>query len=289
MIVLLLLCTVANTLDAKESIFGFADSDGLKIHYKVYGSGPPLVLVHGWGSDLAGNWEQTGWVDFLKAHRRVITLDIRGHGKSDKPLKPELYSYHRMAADVLAVMDQLGIQRAEYLGYSMGAFIGAYLLGHHSDRVSAMVFGGIGNETPESIAAAGNIANALRADDVSTISDPLGQAFRKFIDSNPEHTKSDREVFAISALQMWPEGFPIKLAGPGLKSVDAPVLAVVGADDYPYAETVQDVVEMIPGARLIFIPEHDHLSVVTAHEFKDAVSGFLGIDQTTGSMQTSDD
>ncbi|MEM7359764.1 MAG: alpha/beta hydrolase [Pseudomonadota bacterium] len=257
---------------------GVVQSEGLAIHFRVVGAGPPLILVHGWGSDAKRNWEQTGWVGSFSDKRRVIVLDIRGHGSSDKPLESAMYSYHRMANDVLAVLDHLEIQKADFIGYSMGAFIGAHLLGHHSYRFTAMVLGGIGDETPESISVSENIAIALRAEDPASITDPIGRAVRAFVDSNPDHSKMDREVLAISALQMWPEGFPIRLAGEGLKLVDIPVLAVVGADDMPYAATVSDFTNAVPGGRLELIPQHDHLSVVTAPEFKRAAFSFLGVE-----------
>ena len=111
---------------------GDAESDGLRIRYRLYGSGYPLVLVHGWGADTLSNWVETGWIAALAPLRQIIALDVRGHGDSDKPQAGDVYSYAALSRDVLAVMDALGIERADYLGYSMGAFMGAWLLGHES-------------------------------------------------------------------------------------------------------------------------------------------------------------
>lgn len=140
----------------------FCDSGGLRIHVQIWGSGRPIVLVHGWGVDSDRNWVLPGWVESLRASRMVVALDVRGHGLSDKPVDPQAYTYGAMSADVVAVLDHLDIARADFLGYSMGAFIGAYLLGHASDRLGAVVLAGIGDETDESAAAAIAIAAALR-------------------------------------------------------------------------------------------------------------------------------
>lgn len=251
---------------------GTCMSDGLKIYYEVYGDGRPIVLVHGWGSSIRGNWIDTGWVATLAPHRQVIALDVRGHGRSDKPHAQRLYSYRVMANDVLAVMDHLKLERADYLGYSMGACMGAYLLGHHSDRFSSMILGGIGDETPESASACEAIAAALRAKDAAEIKSPLGLLYRSYATSDPNN---DLEALAASALQMWPEGYPIQLGGAGLKKTTLPVLIVNGANDHPYVESDEKLAAVIRNARLVRIPDADHLTVVPRREFQDAVVEFL--------------
>ena len=214
---------------AKSS--GFAESDGLRIHYEIFGEGPPLVLVHGWGSDTKQNWIDTGWVDTLKTQRRLISIDVRGHGQSDKPHDAKAYSYEAMSHDVLAVMDHLQIAKADLMGYSMGSFMGAYLLGHHADRFTAMILGGIGDETEESKSACTLIAAVLREPDPAKITDPVGRLYRSYVDSNPNNT--DHEALAISALAMWPDGYPVAFGGEGLGRVSIPVLIVNGSNDHP--------------------------------------------------------
>ncbi|MGB5811777.1 MAG: alpha/beta hydrolase [Polyangiales bacterium] len=254
---------------------GFFESDGLQIHYESFGEGEPIILVHGWGTDLSFNWGVTGWIEELQTVRQVIAIDIRGHGDSDKPLEQALYSYSTMARDVLNLMDTFGIEKADFMGYSLGSFSGAYLLGHHTDRFSSMVLGGIGDETEESIATAEPIAAALRADDPSEISDPIGLEWRQFVDIDPRNDEHAREALALAALQMWPEGFPLELGGEGLRSVNIPVLIVNGADDIPYVNTVHPFADAIPGARLVMIPDRDHFGAVFDPLFKEEVLGFL--------------
>ncbi|MFX1325600.1 MAG: alpha/beta fold hydrolase, partial [Promethearchaeota archaeon] len=185
----------------------YASSDGLQIYYEIFGQGKPIFLTHGWGSDLTQNWVNTGWVEVLQSVRRVIAIDCRGHGQSDKPLDQKLYSYGIMARDIIHLMDHLKIAKADLFGYSMGAFMAVYLLGHKKERFSSMILGGIGDETEKSKDAT-FIANALRVKNPSQISNLVGRAYRTYVDLNPNN---DLEALALSALQMWPEGYPVQL------------------------------------------------------------------------------
>jgi pimeloyl-ACP methyl ester carboxylesterase len=242
------------------------------IHYEQFGEGHPIVLVHGWGADAKRNWIDTGWIAALERVRRVIMLDCRGHGRSEKPLTQHSYGYRAMSEDVLQVMDDLAVPEADLFGYSMGAFIAVALLGHHRERFTSVVMGGIGDENERSEAACFVIAEALRTHDPALIVDPLGRAYRAFVDADPT---SDREALAIAALQMWPEGHPLDLGGDGLREVDVPVLIVNGADDHPYVDSAHRLAAAVPGAKLVTIPGADHLSVVTDERFKTEVLGFL--------------
>ena len=200
--------------------YGFVDSDGFKIHYETFGEGAPIVLVHGWGASLKTNWIDTGWVAALRKVRRVVALDVRGHDDSDKPHQQSVYSYAKMSRDVLRVMDHLRIAKADYLGYSMGACMGVSRLGHSRQRFTSMTLGGIGDETDESLAALPKIVAGLRAKNPEELTDPVSSGYLAFADRDP---RNDREALAASALQMWPEGFPLQLGGPRLSDVDIPV------------------------------------------------------------------
>lgn len=245
----------------------FVRSDNLQIHYRCFGSGAPLILVHGWGADLQSNWRDTGWVDTLAEHHHVIALDVRGHGLSDKPHESPPYSYAAMSADVIAVMDDLDVQQCAFMGYSMGAFMGAWLLGHRPGRFTAMILGGIGDESEQSAAQGEQIAAALRAPVEQTAS-----AVRTFVEQN---ANNDLEALACSALQMWPEGYPLKLAGADIARAAMPVLIVNGANDHPYVDTADAFAAALPNASHLRISDRDHLSVVADARFKAAVVEFL--------------
>lgn len=251
----------------------FADSAGLRIHYETFGTGRPIVLAHGWGSDLVHNWVETGWVAALCAIRRVVALDVRGHGRSDKPHERSAYGYRAISRDVVHVMDALAIERADFLGYSLGSFLGVCLLADAPQRFGAMVLGGIGDETPESAAACHAIAAALRAPRNALPADPFGRAARAFVEANPRN--DDLEALALSALAMWPEGYPLALAGPRLAQARVPLLVVNGANDLPYVLSDERLVAAISGARLARIPGCDHLSAVSDPRFKSIAIEFL--------------
>jgi pimeloyl-ACP methyl ester carboxylesterase len=212
----------------------------------------------------------TGWITALKSARRVIAIDCRGHGQSDKPHEQALYGYAAMARDVVHLLDHLGIERADYFGYSMGAFMGAHLLGHERHRFSSMILGGIGDEN-EQTKDASFIAEALRAKDASQIRNPVGLGYRLYVEVDP---RNDLEALALAALQMWPEGYPLELGGPDLGKVDIPVLIVNGGDDH-YAESNGRLTAAIHGARAITIPDTDHLTVIEDSRFKKEVLRFL--------------
>jgi pimeloyl-ACP methyl ester carboxylesterase len=203
--------------------------------------------MHGWSASIRTNWETPGWIERLRPLRRVIGVDVRGHGASDKPHEQSRYGYAAMAHDVLAVMDHLEIERADFVGHSLGAFSGVHLLGHHPDRFGAFVLMGIGDETPESLAVLPVITEALRAPSAEAIENPIGRAYRGFVDGDP---RNDREALALAAL-------------------------LNGSDDRPYVESDERLVAAIPGARLSRIPGADHLGPVLDPRFQDAAAVFL--------------
>ena len=101
----------------------FSNNSGVRINYKITGEGPPLILQHGLTSKL-DKWDWYGYVDELKKIYRVISVDARGHGKSDKPYDAALYDRKIMASDIISVLDREDIEKAHYMGYSMGGSIG---------------------------------------------------------------------------------------------------------------------------------------------------------------------
>jgi pimeloyl-ACP methyl ester carboxylesterase len=119
----------------------YADNQGVRVHYKVEGDGPPLVLQHGFTQNLE-RWYECGYVDQLKPHFRLILIDARGHGGSDKPHEHSAYAWPAMVDDVAAVLDSLDLRKASFWGYSMGGGIGFGILQAHPDRIGAIVIGG---------------------------------------------------------------------------------------------------------------------------------------------------
>lgn len=129
------------------------EHDGIGIEYAVFGVGPPMVLVHGFGSNLRQNWVDTGWTGTLPPLRQVIAIDLRGHGRSDRPGEAAAFSGEAMCGDVIAVLDSLAVQRADVFGYSLGGGIALRLLAMYPERFDRAIIGGIGERNDERLQA----------------------------------------------------------------------------------------------------------------------------------------
>ena len=119
----------------------FAVNDGIRIHYEVEGEGPPLVLCHGLAMSLEV-WRIWGFVEGLKDNYKLILIDARGHGYSDKPHDQESYTDKLMVTDVISVLDELNIEKAHFLGYSMGGTTGWLIRKYARDRFYSLIIGG---------------------------------------------------------------------------------------------------------------------------------------------------
>jgi pimeloyl-ACP methyl ester carboxylesterase len=241
------------------------DSDGVRLHFEVDGPerGMPLVAVHGFASDYQLNWVGSRWQETLtNAGFRVIGLDCRGHGHSDKPHDPAAYAVDVMAGDVTRLLDHLDVATTSYLGYSMGARIGLEVVLDTPDRVSRAVLGGIG--AAGAIDRAGAIARALRAGEPTA--DPVAQTFYKFASARPIN---DLQALAACIEGLQPDAIPARLA-----AIKTPILIVVGDQDQ-IARGAPELVELIPSSRLVMIAGRDHMSAVPARDFKRVALEFL--------------
>jgi pimeloyl-ACP methyl ester carboxylesterase len=128
---------------AEKPALGSFDAGGVKVAYFVQGEGEPIVLIHGWLSSAGINWALPGTSGLLARDFRVIALDVRGHGLSDKPAKEESYG-PELVEDVVRLLDHLGIKKAHIVGYSMGGIIAGAFIAKHPDRVLSGTLGGMG-------------------------------------------------------------------------------------------------------------------------------------------------
>lgn len=119
----------------------FANNQGVRIHYKVEGKGPSLVLHHGLMSSLQ-SWYDRGYVDPLKKDYQLVLLDARGHGDSDKPHDPKAYELELLVDDIVTVLDDLEVHKAHFFGYSMGGRIGFGVAKYSPKRFHSFVIGG---------------------------------------------------------------------------------------------------------------------------------------------------
>jgi pimeloyl-ACP methyl ester carboxylesterase len=238
----------------------------VEIAYLDTGEGEPIVLVHGFGSNLQTNWVFPSWVNTLTgAGRRVIALDNRGHGASSKLYDSADYDRAAMAEDVRALLDHLRIASADVMGYSMGARITANLAIAHPDRLRSAILGGVGKRLIAGGGLPNNIAEALEAPSLADVSDPQGILFRKFADQ----TKSDRRALAACI-----RGGGQALSAEVVKGIKLPVLIAVGTKDN-IACSPHELADIIPGAKVLEIPDRDHMLAVGDKIYKAGVLKFL--------------
>ena len=240
--------------------------DGTRIAYVVQGSGPAVLLLHGFGADHVLNWARPGVVDALTgAGRRVIATDARGHGASDKPHNPDGYGGDAMVRDAQAVLDHLGVEQVDVVGYSMGSMVAARLV-PEEPRTRALVLGGVGatvmpprsgGRAPEAIAA------ALLADDPASIESVAGKAFREFAD----FTGADRQALAAlsrsDALR-----YSVRF-----DAITVPTLVVASADDR-LIRSPSELADRLPSARSVTVAG-DHLGAPSDPAFSRALVEFL--------------
>ncbi len=255
----------------------FASFDGTEIAYQEWepeaasaAALPPVVLHHGFIADANLNWVGPGVVAALvRAGRRVLALDARGHGASGKPHDPGLYGEEKMAADLRRLFDLTGAQRVDLVGYSMGAVV-SLLTASQDARVRRLVVGGVGGgvATRDGLhnraAARGAIASALRAPDAASVQDPIAVRFRMLADV----VGTDREALAACAEASFSSAIPFA-------QISAPTLVLVGDAD-PIATQPEVLAAAIPHAQLRVI-SGDHLSAVTNPAFAPAIVEFLGV------------
>ena len=238
----------------------------VEIAFLDEGAGEPIVLVHGFASNKEVNWVNPGWVATLTgAGRRAIALDNRGHGASSKLYEPSAYHSATMTEDVRALFDHLSIERADVMGYSMGARIAALLAVNHPERVRSVVLGGLGIRLVKGVGLSETIADALEARSLADVSDPTDRSFRSFA----EQTKSD-----LKALAACMRGSRQTLSREQVAGIRVPVLVAVGTED-KVAGSAQELAALIPGARALDIPNRDHMLTVGDKVFKAGVLDFL--------------
>jgi pimeloyl-ACP methyl ester carboxylesterase len=229
-------------------------------------SGRPVILVHGFSSNRNENWRRLGWYGALERKAiRFAAFDCRGHGESDKPHDPAAYAREAMIGDVFALMDHLDAERADLIGYSMGARIALAAALAHPERIPLLIAGGVGGKLLEPAPAGNPMADAMEATDPASIGEPMLRSFRQFADEQGE----DRKALAACARARHAPFTRAMLAG-----LRVPTLIVAGARD-ELAGNPADLAATIPGARAIALPGCDHFSAISHALFKGSALDFL--------------
>jgi pimeloyl-ACP methyl ester carboxylesterase len=246
----------------------FTNRSGLTLAFDDSGpgDGTPSILLHGFASNRKEGWQRTGWyAAFNQRRQRMIALDHRGHGESAKPHDRAQYGRQDLARDVLDLMDDLKIDYANLIGFSMGAHIALEAALIAPDRFDHLILAGIGSRMFEAPTGEGAMSAAMTAEDPQTISDPLLRSFRHFADEQGE----DRLALAACA------GATRATMNAGdLQAVRARTLVVVGARD-DLAGAAEPLAAAISEARAVTLPACDHFATITHGLFKGAAFDFL--------------
>jgi pimeloyl-ACP methyl ester carboxylesterase len=245
------------------------DRDGTKIHYEVHGSGPPLILTHGYSSTSA-MWQ--GQIEALAKRHRLILWDMRGHGQSDYPDDPSAYSEALTVGDIAALLDEVGAAKAIVGGLSLGGYMSLAFYRAHPERVSALLIidTGPGFKKDDAREAWNKRAHDTAERFEQHGLDVLKSASRER--SSVSHRDASGLARAARGMLTQRDARVIEL----LPEIKVPSLVVVGADDTPFLAASDYMAAKIPGAQKAVIPAAGHaVNIDQPQAFIDAVVPFL--------------
>ena len=254
----------------------FFDSAGVNIHYTVQGRGEPVLLVHGLTRDISS---MDAIAKSLSDSFRVISMDVRGHGRSGKPHDAGAYGL-RLTEDCVRLLDHLKIDRAHVVGYSLGGRIVSSLLGHHPERLRTAVIGGFGwhppgdpewavyeKEIAESLEQGRGIEPLLKR-----YSGGGSQALTpEFMEAVNKSVIANSDAVALATLMRNNVPFPSEEQ---LRENKIPSLALVGESD-PNKSDVDRLVEIMPSLKVVVIPEANHISALFSPALTRNIRNFL--------------
>jgi pimeloyl-ACP methyl ester carboxylesterase len=228
----------------------------IAIHYEVEGSGPPLLLHHGL-TGSGGRWRDEGYTTALRDRFTLLLPDVRGHGRSGKPHDPAAYDRFARAADVLAVLDAEGIERAVFWGHSLGGLVGFTLGRYHPDRLRGLVLTGF-NPYPWPPAEAAEVASwvaGLRGGMEAFVA-----GYEERHGSLPAEARgrwlANDSAALVACMEAWVAEGDGRV-GAELPDISTPALLLVGSDE-PFVAEVQRAAAVMPEATAVVLPDLDH-------------------------------
>jgi pimeloyl-ACP methyl ester carboxylesterase len=243
--------------------------DGVSIYYEVHGSGPPLLLTHGYSSTSA-MWH--GQIKALSKHHKLVLWDMRGHGQSDYPDDPAAYSEALTIADMAALLDEVSANSAIIGGLSLGGYMSLAFYRAHPERVRALLIIDTGPGFKKDDA---RDAWNKRAFETGDRFEREGLAVLK-AGSRERSTVTHRDALGLAraarGMLTQRDARVIEL----LPNIKVPSLVVVGADDAPFFAASDYMAAKIPAAKKVVIPAAGHaVNIDQPQAFIEAVLPFL--------------
>ena len=235
----------------------YVTNEGVRIRYKVEGDGPPLLIHHGFGVGLESIYDVTNLVPTLRGDYQLILMDARGHGASDKPYDPKAYKTSLRVADVIAVLDDLNIDKTHFCGYSMGGHVGFGVAQYAPHRLHSLIVGGAGlhEENPDEPDPWSEAAIHLLRQGIGTFASAAKELFGE---TTPEFeaqiAANDAEAF-IAQLSLRER---LGLAD-FLPSLTVPCLVFAGDQDPMYLGA-KAASEVIPNSTFVSLPGLGHIA-----------------------------
>jgi len=245
------------------------DRDGVKIHYEVHGSGPTLLLTHGYSS-TSTMWN--GQIDALSKHHKLVLWDMRGHGRSDYPEDPAAYSEALTISDMAALLDEVGATSAIVGGLSLGGYMSLAFHRSHRERVRALLIIDTGPGFKKDDA---RDAWNKRAHDTGDRFEREGLAVLQSL-SRERSSVSHRDASGLARAARGMLTQRDASVMESLPTIRVPALVIVGADDTPFLAASDYMAAKIPGAKKVIIPAAGHaVNIDQPQAFIDAVLPFL--------------
>jgi pimeloyl-ACP methyl ester carboxylesterase len=242
----------------------------VRIHYEVEGHGPPLVLLHGGLSNLK-IWYELGYVNSLKNDYQLVLIDIRGYGASDKPHNPEAYELKLLVDDIVAVLDDLNVNKAHFLGYSMSGRLGFGVAKYAPERFYSFIIGGAHPYMPDQSELDADIQLFKKGMDavIAMMEEALGSRM-------PPERKARLEANDLEAIVALFSAKHWRLSLEDvLPTMTMPCLVFVGEAD-PLYSGAKECVRNMPNATLISLPGLSHFEVLSkTHLLLPHITKFL--------------
>lgn len=236
----------------------FSSFDGTKIYYEVKGAGEPVVLVHGFIVN-GDSWKKTAlYNDLLKGGYKVITFDMRGNGKSDKPHIDTAYANDAEAKDIMGLLTSLKIKKYDVVGYSRGSIITTRLL-VLDNRVKKAVLGGMGTDfTNPEWPRRKLFYRALSGDTVAELAPVVNYVKQSGLDQQ-----------ALALMQKEQPSTPKEV----IEKINQPVLVICGSEDNDNGSATA-LAKLFKHSTFKTVPG-DHNNASKTPEFSAAILNFL--------------